>query len=276
MYGIVYSTRDPAGSGIAAALSELVDVEKCGVCGGRAVDCRCGRGFLLAGFDEDVIFFEFLDAELPGSVEAYVFLSRHSSRAGVKSYTVHHTGNPGPEAPYGGRPRELSYAPPPVSHMLLRSLYSSAEEAGRLGVYEVSYEATHHGPTGLSKPLAFIEIGSSIEEWREPVNHRVVAEAVARLLEKGPSRGCRTAIGIGGGHYPRKHSRRALETSTCYGHILAKYALPYLDEDLLEQMVEKTVPSPGLVVVEKKGTRREHRALVEGFVEERGLGLEYI
>ncbi len=274
MYGIVYSTRDPAGTGIAEKLLELVDTDKCGVCI-DASRCMCGDGFIVAGFDADTIELDFLDERLPPETTQYIVLSRHSSRARVKSYTVHHTGNPGPEAPFGGRPRELGVASPPVTYTLLHNLYAAAETRGRLGEYEVSYEATHHGPTNLSKPLCFIEIGSSIDEWRIPENHLVVAEAVVMLLEKGV-RPCRPAIGIGGGHYPRKHTRRALETDTCYGHILAKYALPYLDEELLDMMRTRSVPEPGLIVVEKKGTRREHRILVERYVDAKGLVLEYI
>lgn len=274
LYGLVFSIKDPAGTGVARYIVERLGLEKTDLCIG-AVECYIGENFLLAGFSEDTIYFEFLDQRMPREVEKYIVLSRHSSAKKVKSYTVHHTGNFGPEAPYGGEPRSLSIASPPVSHKLLLLLRKEAEEAGRLEEYEVSYEATHHGPTSPLMPLNFIEIGSTIDEWRDPVNHRVLGEAVIAFLED-PRHECTPVIGIGGGHYPRKHTRKAFQDNYCYGHIMAKYALQYLSLEILDQMVEKNVPMPVKIVVEKKGTRREHRALVEEYVVGKDLVVEYI
>ncbi len=272
VYGIVYSTGDPAGYGVARLLVELLGLEKCGLCR-DCIECFCGRDIVLAGFKEDAIYFDFLDDRL--SVDKYIVLSRHSSMARVKSYTVHHTGNPGPEARYGGKPYSLAVASPPVTYGLLQLLVEKAREYGREKEYDVSYEATHHGPTEPSKPLTFIEIGSSIEEWRDHVNHRVLAEAVTCFLERRePS--CKPVVGVGGGHYPRKHTRYALENNVCYGHIFAKYSLPYLGIELLEKALNRSVPKPRAVVVEKKGTRREHRELIEEFTRSYSVELEYI
>ncbi len=274
-YGIVYSIGDPAGRGVAEELLRLTGARECDVCRGHE-KCFCGDGFLLAGFREDVIFFDFLDRRLPGEVTHYIVLSRHSSAKKVKSYTVHHTGNPGPQALYGGKPYSLAVASPRVTYTLLRNLYRFAGEQGRLGEYEVSYEATHHGPTEVDKPLSFIEIGSTLEEWVDKTNHLVLAYAVQELLEKGLAENCNPVVGVGGGHYPRKHTRKALGEGYCYGHIFAKYALPSLTRDILGKAVERSEPRPTGFVVEKKGTRREHRSLIEEFTRENGLGIEYI
>ncbi len=274
VYGLVFSEKDPAGRGIAEYLIGGLKPDNTEECI-RASRCYKGGNYYLAGFTEDTIYFEFLDERLPGNVSGYIVLSRHSSAKRVKSYTVHHTGNYGPEAPYGGRPRSLSIAHPTVTHKLLLIMRRKAEEYGRIGEYEVSYEATHHGPTELGKPLNFIEIGSSIDEWTDPVNHRVIGEAIIEFLED-PGHECKVVAGLGGGHYPRKHTRKALEDNYCYGHIMAKYALPYLSMETLGMMVERSLPKPGVMVVEKKGTRREHRVIIEEFANKKGLGLEYI
>lgn len=271
-YGIVFSLNDPAGSGIARKLVGLTKAVKCSKCLNTDY-CYCGDEFVLAGFKEDVIYFDFLDEVL--SVEQYIVLSRHSSTAGVKSYTVHHTGNPGDQALYGGKPRRLSIASPVVSYSLLRKLYSVSEKYGRLNEYEVSYEATHHGPTELNKPLCFIEIGSSEEEWVQELNHLVIAETVKDVIESQLIE-CIPVIGIGGGHYPRKHTKIALETNYCYGHIFAKYALEYLDKEILLQAIERSSPRPKGIIVEKKGTKRKHRDLVEDIAKNQGLFIKYV
>ncbi len=273
-YGLVFSEKDPAGRGVAEYIVESLGLDKTSDCSG-ATRCFIGENFVLAGFTEDTIHFEFLDDRLPNRVDKYIVLSRHSSAKKVKSYTVHHTGNFGPEALYGGEPRRLSVASPPVSHKLLLLLRVKAEEHGRFEDYEVSYEATHHGPTSPSKPLNFIEIGSTIDEWKDPVNHRVLGEAIIEYLSD-PSHQCRVVAGIGGGHYPRKHTKKAFNDNYCYGHIMAKYALPYLSHEILDQMINRSVPSPDVIVVEKKGTRREHRSLIEEYADEKGLMIEYI
>lgn len=274
IYGIVYSVKDPAGSGMAEYIIKYYRLEKSNVCK-NAITCYVGNNFVLAGFSEDVIYFDFLDGRLPDKVSRYIVLSRHSSAKKVCSYTVHHTGNFGPEAPYGGRPRTLSIANPIVSHKLLINLNILAEEYGRIDEYEVSYEATHHGPTDVRKPLNFVEIGSTIDEWKDPVNHEIVALAVIKFLEN-PNHECIPVTGVGGGHYPRKHTKMAFEKNYCYGHIMAKYALQYLSPEILEEMIVKSDPVPQRIIVEKKGTRREHRRIIEQYVLNRGIVLEYI
>ncbi len=272
MYGIVYSVNDPAGSGVAKELLGILGLRECSLCR-DAVSCYCGEDVVLAGFKEDVIYFEFLDHRL--SVDKYIVLSRHSSMAKVKSYTVHHTGNPGPEARYGGKPYSLAVASPPVTYKLLLLLRKYAIEYDRYGEYEVSYEATHHGPSEVGKPLTFIEIGSTIEEWSDRVNHLVLANAVAGFLEEGEPE-CTPVIGVGGGHYPRKHTKLSFNTNTCYGHIFAKYTLQYLDRNILYKALYRSDPKPVKIVVEKKGTRREHRELINVFAREYSLDIEYI
>lgn len=276
MIGLVYSEVDRAGRGVAGYLvNELrpVEVKYCK----NAVTCLAGDNFVLAGYREDVIYLDFLDESLPPEVELYVILSRHSSEAGIKSYTVHATGNFSDDVSAGGRPRELGVACPAISWALLRALNELSSDASKRDEYQVSYEATHHGPTNLSKPLVFIEIGSSENEWGDMVNHIIVGEAVKQLVEMYPRvPTCEPVIGVGGGHYPKKHTELALSENICYGHIASKHVLNFLDLEILNAMITRSVNSPKAVVVEKKSTNREHRALIEDFSRRRMLTLRYI
>ena len=273
-FGLVYSINDPAGKGIADYIREYYKLEKSTECL-SAGECYEGKDFILVGFMDEPIYFDYLDDRLPSRVTEYIVLSRHSSAKKVKSYTVHHTGNFGDDAPYGGKPRSLAVANPIVSHKLLLNLKKLSIEYGVNNEYEVSYEATHHGPTENKKPLCFIEIGSTLDEWRIPRNHEIVGLAVIKFLEN-PVHECRVVTGIGGRHYPWKHTKYAIENNYCYGHIMAKYALPYLSELTLNMMINNSVPRPEAIVVEKKGTRREHRELIEKYAEKEGIIVEYI
>jgi D-aminoacyl-tRNA deacylase len=275
MIGFAYSVRDPAGSGVVNYIASRLKLDKSSICKG-AVECYEAENFVLAGFSEDVVYFDFLDVKMPIEAEFYVVISRHSSEAGVKSYTVHATGNFSKEALYGGRPRELGITHPAVMFKLLRGLKNSAVSLNRLE-YEVSYEATHHGPTSLSKPLVFIEIGSSRAEWSDLVNHAVIGDTLLEFLREYPNLPeCTSSIGIGGGHYPRKFTDIALSENVCFGHIIPKYALSHLDFEILDMMTMRTAIKPVQIIVEKKSTRREHRELVEMYAERRKLTLRYV
>ncbi len=273
VFGIAYSTMDPAGAGIAEALLKLLGSRKCGACRG-AVECTCIDHGVMAGFHEEVIYFDFLEERLPAN--SYIVLSRHSSSHGIKSYTVHHTGNMGSEALYGGKPFSLGVAYPEASLRLLKALRKAAEELGRLGLYEVCYEATHHGPTEVNKPLVFIEIGSVEDDWSNRVNHEVVALAVSELIAKGAISDCIPALGVGGGHYPKKHAEKALREGYCYGHIVAKHSLSNLSWEILEKASRRTSLQPVKIVVEKKGTKIEHRELLEAYAHYYNLSIDYI
>lgn len=272
MYSLVYSVKDPAGYGVAHYIVEKLGLDRW-VCD-KCVEAYVGKNFILAGFSEDVIYFDFLDERLPQYVKSYIVLSRHSSSMKVKSYTVHHTGNFG-EALYGGKPRRLAVANPVVSHKLLILLNKYCHEYNRCGEYEVSYEATHHGPTEVSKPLSFIEIGSSLDEWVDKNNHMVLGDAIIEFLDND-KHDCFVVAGFGGGHYPRKHTEYALNNNYCYGHIMAKYALEYLSKEVIDLMVDRSMPKPRALLVEKKGTRVEHRDILSNYCIEKGLEIIYI
>lgn len=271
MFSIVFSIGDPAGAGIARYLVKALSCKRCDM----FPECYdCGK-MIIGGFEEDVLFFDFLDRYMPPETSFYVVASRHSSSAGVKSFTVHHTGNFGNEAPYGGRPRELGVSHPPVALALLRLLREYATLFNR-SEYEVSYEATHHGPTSLLKPLIFIEIGSTREEWVDPINQMVVGETLREFSEMKSIRECFPVIGIGGGHYPRKHTETALSRDVCYGHIASKHVVDLLDEDMLNQMTSKSHVSIRGVLVEKKSLRKDQREFIAEYASRRGLVIEYL
>jgi len=271
---LAYSVNDPAGSGIAKAILTLVEYVpmKLPLASESYEIPRLNA--VLAGFNEDVLYFEFLDEVC--LADFYLVLSRHSSEAGVKSFTVHHPGNPMRTAVAGGRPLELPPSNPLLSRRLLVSL---ARRVERMPGFVVSYEVTHHGPSSLRKPVTFVEIGSSMSEWVLREAHSLVAEAVLDALTS-PEELCTIAVGVGGNHYAPIFTRRALEGREAYGHMIASYALKDLDDPELVQKVvreaciKSSVPTNKLVV--EKKLKRSWRDALEKIATELNLQVEYV
>ncbi len=163
-------------------------------------------------------------------IDEIIVPSRHRSKSGKPTLTVHPTGNFS-NADFGGRPGELSVSSPRTMAGMLRTLKGASSGMK----YDVSMEVTHHGP--LSQiPLTFIEIGSTDEEWgkREP------AEAIAESILEPATRDVPVAIGIGGGHYAPRFSDLILGDEFDIGHIMPNYQKKQLTPEIIRNMVEKT------------------------------------
>lgn len=272
---LAYSVRDPAGSGVARALLEALESTPTRL--PRALDAReiISLRATLAAFEEDVLFFEFLD-EVCGA-DCYLVLSRHSSEAGIKSFTVHHPGNPTKEALAGGKPLELPPSNPPLAKRLLLAL---ARRAERMPEFVVTYEVTHHGPSSLEKPVTFVEIGGSSVEWSMEEAHTLVAEAVVEALSTNGGEGYEIAVGVGGNHYAAAFTARALTGPEAYGHMIANYALKSLeDPELIWRVVREAIlksSAPTSKVVAEKKLKRAWRDAVERAAAELGLVVEYV
>lgn len=271
---LAYSHGDPAGRGTAEALRARGGWRSCPTPIPRALDCSYNPdlGAYLAGFREDTIELDFLDTVAPRDVEAYIVLSRHSG--GRPSLTAHYPGNPSPQAPYGGRPRELAHTWPRLMAALFRRYARIAAERGLASEFSLTLEATHHGPTSLEKPIVFIEIGSSEEQWGRRDAHEAMAEAVALTLQEGwLEEPCTTvAIGMGDTHYPAKHTKALLEKGVCYSHIFSKHVLAELTEKVLRQAVEKSMDRVEKILLAKVPSAAKR--LAQGFAGKHGLALE--
>ena len=183
------------------------------------------------------------------SLRYLIMGSRHWSESGKPCLTVHPTGNFG-KAMYGGRPRELQYT---IANPM-RDVFLELQRDPPKG-YVVSLEATHHSPTSFRVPMFFAELGSSEREWRDEGAAAYLAEAILRGIETGGR--ARVAVGFGGGHYCPTFTH--MEEEMAFGHICPKYALDLLNEDLIKQMVERTLDGVERAVLDKgmKGYQRK-------------------
>lgn len=182
-----------------------------------------------------------------------IFISRHSSRSGTPTLSVHTPGNIG-RALLGGKPRCVSISPASAMKAALMEMKTARDEMEL--PYEVSYECTHHGPS-LDIPAMFVELGSSPEQWRD----ERAAEAVARgaIAAAESRRVYPAALGIGGQHYNEKFTQMALISDLAFGHMIPKYAVHEVDEYILRQCIERTVEKVEKVILDWKGIRGEDK-----------------
>jgi D-aminoacyl-tRNA deacylase len=261
---IVTSQKDIAGSNIYELLASGFGFEEDREFEGKPI-YKKGDVWLIAT-ERGQVGAEHLDDFF--APDYYVFASRHRSESGERTLTVHVTGNLTEKAEVGGRPKELAYANSDAMKVALIELERGRKE-GSLD-YKVSMEATHHGPTGLKKPVLFVEVGSTEVEWRDEKAVGVVARAALMAAENKEE--FTRAIGIGGNHYAPVHTKAVLLSDIAIGHIIPTYAINEIELKEFSKAVEKTGAEFGFL--DWKGMRKEHKDRVRGFAEELGLPLK--
>jgi D-aminoacyl-tRNA deacylase len=199
-----------------------------------------------------------------------VFISRHSSQSGTPTLSVHTPGNFG-TAELGGLPRSVSISPATAMRNALTALLRYRTDTS--AKYEVSYECTHHGPS-LNAPTMFVELGSSPPQWNDMDAAETVAHATMEAISKYGHTRNSAALGIGGTHYNQRFTRWALEGKAIFSHMIPKYALGYVDSEILSQCVEKTVEKVDCAILDWKGIRSDNKENLLSSLEE--IRLPYV
>jgi D-aminoacyl-tRNA deacylase len=220
--------------------------------------------FLLARYEGMIVLPPDLDEFF--NPQAYIFLSRHSAESGIASLTAHTTGNFSPDAKFGGNGRELGRADPALLKDYMIALWKRRE---MVKGYEITVEATHHGPTALQKPVLFVELGSSEKYWGDREAAAVVAEALMESLTDKRI-WSKVAIGFGGTHYPEKFTKMVIEEDTAFSFIVPKYALEHVDGGMVGQMLQRTNAPVRQAVLDWKGLG-PHKERIVGLVKQFGL-----
>src|SRR3989338_9553187 len=93
--------------------------------------------------------------------------------------------------------------------------------------FQITIEATHHGPTALNKPAIFIEIGTTEKQWNDELLCNSVAKLVLQTLSE-PIKTHPVAICFGSTHYPEKFTKEIIEGKHSLGTVIPKHALELL------------------------------------------------
>ncbi|WP_138004561.1 D-aminoacyl-tRNA deacylase [Halalkalirubrum salinum] len=198
----------------------------------------------------------------PEALECIIFVSRHAGNTG-KLLTAHVTGNFG-AAEYGGTDGGLTRAAPNTQKAIVDAFDRFAPED-----YDLGIECTHHGPSELSVPSLFAEVGSDEPQWRDPDAAEAVARAVLAVGRTPADRFDDTAtprhvVGFGGGHYAPRFTRIVTDTDWAVGHIGADWQLEAMgpveeNPEVIERAFEQSNAEHAIV----EGTKPALTATIE-------------
>ncbi|XP_061359495.1 D-aminoacyl-tRNA deacylase isoform X3 [Gastrolobium bilobum] len=156
--------------------------------------------------------------EVTGEViDEVIFFSKHTAVSNKPALTVHPIGVPhlreGDVPPQGGKPGWAALPNPRIGPWL-RLLKNMAQAHNLVPEFEITLEATHHGPL-TNKPTMFLEIGSTEDYWKRQDAAQVMAQLVWEGLGLGggtdvgnwsrENANKKVLLGIGGGHYVPRH-----------------------------------------------------------------------
>jgi len=243
---IVCSLNDPAGTNIRDRLLESYPFREANE-ESDSSPVYSWNDKIIVSARKDIVFVDQLD-ETFGSCH-YVFLSRHRAESGIPSLTAHFTGNFG-SAAFGGNPGEIAnYSPRMLKNYLieLNCLRKEIPDS-----YNITLEATHHGPTSLRSPVLFVELGTTENDWSDERPAGFIAKALITSLESQREYE-KCAIGIGGTHYPEKLNKTILYSDMAIGPVIPKHALEYFNKEMLEQILAKSDQKVKFALVDNKG-----------------------
>ncbi|MEF8832238.1 MAG: D-aminoacyl-tRNA deacylase [Candidatus Thermoplasmatota archaeon] len=226
---------------------------------------------LIVTIDERHIYFDDIDRKIERylgvEVDEVVYISKHSSEAGVDSLTVHPIGNYG-EAKYGGKEGKLVPASPHSMTHALHILREKAEMEGIKNEYKISFEATHHGPF-LETPTYYIEIGSDLDSWKDESAGKVIADTVLEVKDRSKTDEP-VVICIGGGHYTPRFTDLAKSRRVALGHIVPGWGMRYLNKKSFSEAVEKT-PEVDYIYFDRSSTSGKEREKVRSWTDKHCL-----
>jgi len=245
---IVASKHDHAAQNISAELRQMKVFQE------ESRDLFRSGDVFLKYVDTEGIYTDTVDVGFRPDI--VIFASRHRSESNEPALTVHWTGNPTSRADLGGRPRTL---PPTEPARLRKALLALDLARERLKLnYAVTLEATHHGPTELSIPTLFVEVGSTEREWNNKAAGLAAAEAIWTAATPEPV-SCKAAVGFGGGHYCNKQSNAVRRDGYAFGHIFSKYFFDDYDSSMVQMAYDLTVGGCHTAVIDWKGIRSSAR-----------------
>jgi D-aminoacyl-tRNA deacylase len=237
---------DPAGFNMASFISKQMKKED---------EVYHGNDFDLVIIPTPAISADWLEEKY--HYDGYVFLSKHASESGTLALTCHSTGNFG-DAMFGGFPRQVAIPHPHLQKSYMKQLW---DERDNFQKFDITIEATHHGPTALSKPTLFIEIGTTEKEW----NDEKLCESVGKIILKEMSKSQKrydVAICFGGTHYPSKFNKELLEGDFALGTVIPKHGLDEIDKSLFEHILERNAEAK-FALVDWSGLGKSKQKIVE-------------
>lgn len=214
---------DPAGFNMAKFLAKDMILQD---------DIYRGSNYDLVVISTPAISADWLETKY--DYDGYVFLSKHAAESGVLALTCHNTGNFA-EAKFGGNDRQVSVPHPALQKIYLQILQKNK---AKFDEFQITIEATHHGPTALSKPTIFIEIGTTEKQWTDVSLCNSIAALVHMAMTQKRD-AFPMAICFGGTHYSTKFTKELLDGRYSLGTVMPKHMLDNLDDELFGHILDR-------------------------------------
>jgi D-aminoacyl-tRNA deacylase len=275
---IVSSAEDPASTNIKYSLLEQTTWEEHGIFYDTPVYRHTSmKNLMMVTIPDKKIRHENIDQEVHDQLnltpDIAIFLSRHRSKTGEPTLTVHPIGNFS-DALFGGQPKTLVLAAPRMMTQILRLIKKNLQQTN-LG-YKVCYEVTHHGPF-LKIPTLFVEVGSTEAQWQQKEPARIIATSLLEMLptaqyEKDFPKDIPVLLGIGGGHYAPRFTEIALQKKVAFGHMIPTYKIDEgaIDDEILEKTMQATPDFTG-VYLHKKDLKKSQVTHFRNWFENRNI-----
>ncbi len=223
---------DPAGYNMAKYLSKEMT---------RDGDTFHGKYYDLVIIPTPAISADWLEEKY--GYDGFVFLSKHAAESGTLALTCHSTGNFA-AARFGGNDRQIAIPKPDFQKTYLQTLKKNQSQ---FSDFEITIEATHHGPTALTKPSIFVEIGTTEKQWNDETLCSSVAAIVHQTMSQ-PLTKYPVAICFGGTHYSSKFNTELLDGRFALGTVMPKHVLDCLDEEMfLHILAQNTLAKTALL-----------------------------
>ena len=275
---IISSTKDIASANIKERLLENYDFVKTEI----KFDGNGVYGYLIGNKDiklytieAPLITREDLDKNIDADI--FLFISRHRAEGERASLTVHPIGNFG-KAGAGGKDSQLAASNPEYFKKILKELTESIKGSQ----YEATVESTHHGPF-MEKPALFVELGSNEKYWNDKNGAKMIANSLMNAISNTENKRIKiissdenklqsTKNGdwnnevlfvVGGSHYSHVANKVLLSSNFSVCHICPKHNLENLNDDMLNQAIERSVPKAKSVLLDWKGLGKEKQRILD-------------
>ena len=243
-YLIVASKKDKAGINITTQLSQF---RKNSILSGIQKDSTNFDFYLL---DNEIIFTENLDLDKINKYDFIIFASKHKSEKNQKALTIHAPGN-FRQAEFGGQTGKVCKSSALFQKQLFEKLKENSKKYN-LKDYDITLEATHHGPL-INKPCVFIEIGSTENEYTNRKAGFIIAKTISETIQgfkENPYN--EIAVALGGNHYCPNFNNIQLKSNVAISHVIPQYVLP-ISEETVKEVIEKTEEEVDFVLLDWKG-----------------------
>jgi D-aminoacyl-tRNA deacylase len=253
-YTVICSTLDKASANVA---NRLINKYNFTMDNNSSFKSKNYPNMLLHITNKPLLYADELDEIYPDT-GCFIFVSQHKSASNIPTLTCHTTGNFN-ENTYGGKVREIGICSPWVLKQYLLELNG---ERNNVPQYDITLEASHHGPTSLMKPTLFVEIGSTEREWSDEVAAETICRALLKVIYHKPRKCEKVAIAFGGNHYPSKFNRILLDSEFGLASIVAKHNLRHIDKMMIYQLKSKSTEPVSFAIYDSKGMGVEKKRIL--------------